>query len=95
MGLNDAEAADIAVGAAGLDSVELVGMDLFRGQLLGLELAGIILLVALVGAVVLARQRIVPEPPTAGNNRTRHDQSNHDQSEQGGETANGSAARFP
>jgi len=34
-----------------------VGLDLFRGHPLGLELAGVILLVSLIGAVVIARQR--------------------------------------
>ena len=40
-----------------IDNVERVGIDLFRGHPLGLELAGVILLVSLVGAVVIARQR--------------------------------------
>lgn len=50
-------AADL--GQARVENVERVGMDLFRGHPLGLELAGVILLMSLVGAVVLARQRIV------------------------------------
>ena len=41
-----------------LDNVERIGLDLFRGHPLGLELAGVILLVSLVGAVVIARQRV-------------------------------------
>lgn len=40
-----------------IDNVERLGVDLFRGHPLGLELAGVILLVSLVGAVVIARQR--------------------------------------
>jgi len=40
-----------------LDNVERVGVDLFESHPLGLELAGVILLVSLVGAVVIARQR--------------------------------------
>jgi NADH-quinone oxidoreductase subunit J len=40
-----------------VDNVERIGLDLFRGHPLGLELAGIILLVSLIGAVVIARQR--------------------------------------
>jgi NADH-quinone oxidoreductase subunit J len=40
-----------------VSNVERVGIDLFRGHPLGLELAGVILLVSLVGAVVIARQR--------------------------------------
>jgi NADH-quinone oxidoreductase subunit J len=44
-----------------LDNVERVGMDLFENHPLGLELAGVILLVSLVGAVVIARKRNDPE----------------------------------
>jgi NADH-quinone oxidoreductase subunit J len=44
-----------------LDNVERVGMDLFESHPLGLELAGVILLVSLVGAVVIARKRNDPE----------------------------------
>ncbi|MEX2215384.1 MAG: NADH-quinone oxidoreductase subunit J [Phycisphaeraceae bacterium] len=40
-----------------VENVELVGIELFRGNPLGLELAGVILLVSLIGAVVIARQR--------------------------------------
>lgn len=39
-----------------VDNAERIGLDMFRGHPLGIELAGIILLVALVGAVVIARQ---------------------------------------
>ena len=56
--------ADAAAGAATvkpLTNIERVGLDLFRGEPLGLELAGVILLVALIGAVVLARQRVEEE----------------------------------
>lgn len=82
--LNDAKATDVALGAAGLDSVEHVGMDLFHGHPLGLELAGVILLVALVGAVVLTRQRVTPEPDAPARNLTDPDAAAH-----------GAAARFP
>ena len=44
-----------------LTNTERVGLDLFRSHPLGLELAGIILLVSLVGAVVIARMRVQPE----------------------------------
>ncbi len=40
-----------------IDNVERVGIDLFQGHPLGLELAGVILLVSLIGAVVIAKQR--------------------------------------
>ena len=51
-----------------LDNVERVGLDLFEGHPLGLELAGVILLVSLVGAVVIARTRVaVPEPEPEGS----------------------------
>ncbi|MCC7409428.1 MAG: NADH-quinone oxidoreductase subunit J [Phycisphaeraceae bacterium] len=67
--IEGASAGDAALLAEGmpqareLDNIEKVGLDLFRGHLLGLELAGVLLSVSLVGAVVLARQR-VPETPT-------------------------------
>lgn len=44
-----------------LDNIERVGLDLFRSHLLSLELAGVILLVSLIGAVVIARQRVETE----------------------------------
>lgn len=44
-----------------LDNVERIGLDLFRSQPLGLELAGVILLVSLVGAVVIARKQVAEE----------------------------------
>lgn len=47
-----------------LDNIERVGLDLFRANPLGLELAGIILLVSLVGAVVIARQKVPDTPNT-------------------------------
>lgn len=47
-----------------VDNVERVGVDLFRSHPLGLELAGVILLVSLVGAVIIARKRVEePAPP--------------------------------
>ncbi len=42
-------------------NVERVGLDLFRSHPLGLELAGVILLVSLVGAVVIARMKVETE----------------------------------
>ncbi len=47
-----------------LDNVERVGMDLFDGHPLGLELAGVILLVSLVGAVVIAKKHVDQPLPT-------------------------------
>ncbi len=44
-----------------LDNIEQVGLDLFRGHPLGIELAGVILLVSLIGAVVIAKQRVEAE----------------------------------
>lgn len=41
-----------------LSNTERVGLDLFRSHPLGLELAGVTLLVSLVGAVVIARVRV-------------------------------------
>jgi NADH-quinone oxidoreductase subunit J len=44
-----------------LTNVEHIGLDLFTSHPLGLELAGVILLVALVGAVVIARTQVPRE----------------------------------
>ena len=49
-----------------LTNTERVGLDLFRSHPLGLELAGVILLVSLVAAVVIARKQIEPEPLEPG-----------------------------
>src|SRR5690606_18013423 len=46
---------------ASLASSERVGLDLFLSHPLGLELAGVILLVALIGAVVIARTQVPDE----------------------------------
>ncbi len=43
--------------ADGVSNVEQIGVDMFRGHPLGLELAGVILLISLIGAIVIARQR--------------------------------------
>lgn len=45
-----------------LENLEAVGLDLFEKHPLGLELAGVILLVALVGAVVIARKQVEAQP---------------------------------
>ena len=47
--------------AAGVSNVERVGLDLFQRHPLGIELAGVILLVSLVGAVVIARTRVTAD----------------------------------
>jgi len=64
---------------AKLSNVERVGVDLFRSHPLGLELAGIILLVALIGAIVIAKTRVyeeddhhAPGPPTGPGGATVH-----------------------
>jgi NADH-quinone oxidoreductase subunit J len=44
-----------------VSSIEKIGVDLFRGHPLGIELAGIILLVALIGAVVIAKTTVHDE----------------------------------
>jgi NADH-quinone oxidoreductase subunit J len=44
--------------AATLSNAERVGLDLFQKHPLGIELAGLILLVSLVGAVVIARTKV-------------------------------------
>jgi hypothetical protein len=47
---------------AHLDNIEKVGLDLFKSHPLGLELAGVILLVSLIGAVVIAKKRVEDAP---------------------------------
>jgi len=46
-----------------LSNIERIGLDLFRSHPLGLELAGVILLVSLIGAVVIAKTRVAEEQP--------------------------------
>jgi NADH-quinone oxidoreductase subunit J len=46
-----------------IDNVQHVGLDLFESHPLGLELAGVILLVSLVGAVVIAKKRVDSAEP--------------------------------
>lgn len=45
-----------------LENIEKVGLDLFSSHPLGIELAGVILLVSLIGAVVIARKRVDDTP---------------------------------
>ena len=47
-----------------LSNAERIGLDLFQSHPLGLELAGVILLISLIGAIVIARTR-VPEEQNA------------------------------
>jgi len=55
--------AELTEAAARLDNSERVGLDLFEHHPLGLELAGLILLVSLIGAVVFAREQIQAAAP--------------------------------
>ena len=43
-----------------------LGQYLFRDQLIALELAGLLLTLAMVGSIVIARRRVVPDQPAAG-----------------------------
>lgn len=45
-----------------LNNIEKVGLDLFESHPLGLELSGVILLVSLIGAVVIAKKRVQDAP---------------------------------
>jgi NADH-quinone oxidoreductase subunit J len=47
---------DEAIANKLVSNIDLVGLNLFKGHTLGIELAGVILLLAMVGAVVIARQ---------------------------------------
>lgn len=47
--------------AAGLTNIDAVGLNLFQSHTLGIELAAIILLLSMVGAVVIAKKRVDPE----------------------------------
>jgi len=50
-----------AVMAELVPNIDRVGLNLFKGHTLGIELAAVILLLSMVGAIVIAK-RIVPEP---------------------------------
>jgi NADH-quinone oxidoreductase subunit J len=47
---------DDALATKLVSNIDLVGLNLFKGHTLGIELAGVILLLAMVGAIVIARQ---------------------------------------
>lgn len=50
---------------ATLSNIDYVGLTLFEGHTLGIELAGVVLLLAMVGAIVIARQKVQePEGPS-------------------------------
>lgn len=71
-----------------LFNAERVGLDLFLSHPLGLELAGVILLVALVGAIVIARTQIPdedgvrthapPDPATGATVNPTHEAGPHE-----------------
>jgi len=71
-----------------LYNVEKVGLDLFQSHPLGIELAGVILLVSLIGAVVIAKTRVEdhPEPrPVGAAHPAGHDEDEDgDRDETGG-----------
>ena len=49
--------------AAGEMAIEIIGQHFFSDYLLPFELASVLLLVALVGAIILARREYIPERP--------------------------------
>jgi NADH-quinone oxidoreductase subunit J len=53
--------------SATLSNIDYVGLTLFEGHTLGIELAGVVLLLAMVGAIVIARQKVEDEPEGAGH----------------------------
>jgi NADH-quinone oxidoreductase subunit J len=64
-----ARAEDPTAASAPLTSAERVGLELFARHPLGIELAAVILTVALVGAIVIARTRVPEEAGPAGRAR--------------------------
>jgi NADH-quinone oxidoreductase subunit J len=63
-GVTDASSIPAAVPVSG--ATQELGMFLFRHQLPQLELAGLILLVSMVGAIIIARLRVVRHTPPPG-----------------------------
>ncbi|QNN21689.1 hypothetical protein HED60_05210 [Planctomycetales bacterium ZRK34] len=53
--------------SATLSNIDYVGLTLFEGHTLGIELAGVVLLLSMVGAIVIARQKVDDEPEGAGH----------------------------
>ena len=53
------------VPAAGDEAIEVIGRHFFTDYLLPFELASVLLLIALVGAIILARREYVPEAAIA------------------------------
>lgn len=61
----EGQTAEEAAQPAPLSNVEQVGLDLFRSHPLALELAGVILMASLIGAVVIARTHVPEEDRVA------------------------------
>ncbi len=59
-----------------LSNTERVGLDLFQSHPLGLELAGVILLLALIGAVVIAKTKVAGEDTVNPEARSVWDRAN-------------------
>jgi NAD(P)H-quinone oxidoreductase subunit 6 len=53
------------VAAAGDQSIYLIGEHFFSDYLLPFELASVLLLMAMIGAIVLARRDLIPDAPTS------------------------------
>lgn len=49
--------------AAGENAIEVIGQHFFSDYLLPFELASVLLLIALVGAIILARREFIPDAP--------------------------------
>ncbi len=54
--------------ANSIGNIDRVGLNLFESHTLGIELAGVILLVSMVGAIVIAKRKV-----TGGNEASRHE----------------------
>jgi len=70
-GSNQALASSPSTSATKLSNAERVGLDLFESHPLAIELAGVILLVSLIGAVVIAKTHVPNEDTAAAEHDKR------------------------
>jgi len=56
--------------SAQLGNIDRIGLSLFEGHPLGIELAGIILLLSMVGAIVIGRKNLILDAAAPGRSGT-------------------------